>query len=150
MLSLEIRDRTRNGQIAAGLIAHVPFASIKTKASKRNGLAARRHCFVRWTLAPAGMDQCIEEPERRVTPWGDERLVFFFSGLRQDLLSSLPFVHGLPCRLPPKRPRATPRARPRQPPRGGCFPGRTVRRAPAACVQRWDQDALAFWRRYSA
>ena len=61
-----------------------------------------------WTLTPAGMDKCVEEPERRVTPWGDERLVFFFSGLRQGLLSLLPSVHGLPCRLPPKRPRATP------------------------------------------
>jgi hypothetical protein len=54
------------------------------------------------------MDKCVEEPERRVSPGSYERLIFLFPGLRQAILTLLPFPDSLQCILPPPRPGAAP------------------------------------------
>jgi hypothetical protein len=53
------------------------------------------------------MDEWVEEPERRIGPWGCERFVFLFPDLCQFMSTLLPAAHGLQCFLPPSRPETT-------------------------------------------
>ena len=68
-------------------LAENPNHTTRTPPATTANISRLTAAFVLWTLPPAPMHECGEEPERLVIPRGDQRFVFLFSCLRQVMVS---------------------------------------------------------------